>query len=100
MKRKKSPQEKIKTYPKGWKKEGQMLTQTFTFSNFLQAIAFINKIALLAEEANHHPDIELFSYKKVKIKLCTHDAGNRITERDIALAKKISILFLKKTNVY
>lgn len=76
-----------------WINENGILAKTFTFSNFIEAVDFVNKIVPLAEKVNHHPDIEIFSYKNVKIKLTTHDEGG-ITGKDIKLAKEIdSILF-------
>jgi len=74
-----------------WKTEGKSLVKEFEFSNFKEAINFINKIAPLAEEANHHPDLLIHSYKKVKISLYTHDE-NKITSKDYELAKKIDAL--------
>lgn len=76
-------------YPKMWKTENNVLSRTFVFPDFSKAIMFINNIAALADELNHHPDLELFSYNKVNVKLTTHDAGNTITKKDIGLAKKI-----------
>ncbi len=81
-------------YPDQWEKEGSVLTRVFTLHNFVEAIAFVNKVALLAEQANHHPDMEIFAYKKVAIRLTTHDAGNQVTEKDIALAKQIDAIAL------
>ncbi len=75
---------KIKT----WKVRGKELKKEFIFKNFLQAIKFINKIALLAEKADHHPDIFIHNYKKVAISLTTHAAGG-ITQKDFDLARKI-----------
>ena len=72
-----------------WTNENDKLTRTFTFGNFVEAVDFVNKIAPLSEKANHHPDIEIFSYKNVKIKLSTHDAGDKVTEKDIKLSKEI-----------
>lgn len=72
-----------------WTNEDGILSKIFTFNNFVEAIDFVNKIVPLAEMANHHPDIEIFSYKNVKVKLSTHDAGNRVTEKDLELAKEI-----------
>jgi 4a-hydroxytetrahydrobiopterin dehydratase len=60
------------------------------FANFIEAIAFVNKLIEPAEAANHHPDIEI-SYNQVKIYLTTHDAGG-LTENDFKLAKEISRL--------
>ncbi|MGL5510542.1 MAG: 4a-hydroxytetrahydrobiopterin dehydratase [Microcoleaceae cyanobacterium] len=60
------------------------------FTNFIEAIAFVNKLVEPAEAANHHPDIEI-SYNQVKIYLTTHDAGG-LTQQDFILAKEISHL--------
>ncbi len=78
---------------KEWTNENGKLTKTFTFNNFVEAVLFVNKIVPLAEEANHHPDVEIFSYKNVKIKLSTHDEGDKVTEKDIALSKEIDKLY-------
>lgn len=72
-----------------WINENNKLTKTFTFNNFKEAVSFVDKVAQLAEEANHHPDIEIFSYKNVKVKLSTHDEGDKVTEKDIDLSKEI-----------
>lgn len=72
-----------------WTNEEGKLTKTFTFNNFVEAVDFVNGIVPLAEKVNHHPDIEIFSYKNVKIKLSTHDEGDKVTEKDIALSKDI-----------
>jgi len=75
--------------PENWIIENDQLTRTFTLKNFVDAVDFVKKIVPIAEEADHHPDIEIFSYKKVKIKLISHDVGE-ITEKDVNLAEKIS----------
>lgn len=72
-----------------WKNEEGTLIKTFTFSNFVEAVSFVDKIVPLAEKLQHHPDIEIFSYKNVKVKLTTHDAGNKVTEKDIELVGEI-----------
>lgn len=72
-----------------WTNEDGALIKTFTFDDFVDAVDFVNKIVPLAEELNHHPDIEIYSYKNVKVKLTTHDEGNKVTEKDIELSKKI-----------
>jgi 4a-hydroxytetrahydrobiopterin dehydratase len=71
-----------------WINEGGVLSKTFTFGSFVEAVNFVINIVPLAEKAGHHPDIEIFSYKKVKIKLTTHDEG-KVTEKDIEMAKEI-----------
>ncbi|MFA6089726.1 MAG: 4a-hydroxytetrahydrobiopterin dehydratase [Candidatus Woesearchaeota archaeon] len=76
-------------YPKLWKKEENILTRIFIFNNFIESVKFVDKLVPLAENLNHHPDIEIFSYKYVKVKLSTHKTGN-ITKKDIELAGKIN----------
>jgi len=71
----------------GWEIENDSIKKTFEFDNFLESIEFVNKIAPIAEEMNHHPDIEI-NYSKVIIVLTTHDEKG-VTEKDIILAKKI-----------
>lgn len=78
-------------YPEGWVEENNFLTKTFEKKDFIDVVEFLNRIVPLAEEVNHHPDVEIFSYKKIKIKLSTHDVGN-ITEKDIELAKRIDAI--------
>ena len=67
-------------------KEGK-LCRDYIFSNFLEAMEFINQVALVAEELNHHPDWSN-SYNEVSIQLFTHDQ-NSLTEKDLELARKI-----------
>jgi 4a-hydroxytetrahydrobiopterin dehydratase len=71
-----------------WKTVNDKLEREFIFSNFKQALQFVNKVGEMAEEMDHHPDILLFGYKKVKITLTTHSKG-KITELDYGLAEKI-----------
>lgn len=76
-------------YPSEWKENSNRLEKVFQFKNFVEAIQFINKIVPIAEEIQHHPDIEIYEYNKVKIMLTTHDQGNKITQKDIQLAQSI-----------
>ena len=73
-----------------WQKEGQTIRRTFKFKNFVEAIAFVDKLVEPAETAGHHPDIAI-SYNKVTISLTTHDAGG-LTQKDFDLAQTISEL--------
>ncbi|AKG24490.1 4a-hydroxytetrahydrobiopterin dehydratase [Calothrix sp. 336/3] len=72
----------------GWQVEGSQLRLTRKFSDFIQAMEFVNKLVVPAETAGHHPDIEI-SYNKVNITLTTHDAGG-LTQKDFDLAIVIS----------
>jgi 4a-hydroxytetrahydrobiopterin dehydratase len=74
----------------GWTVEGNQLSCTRKFKDFIEAIAFVNKLVEPSEAAGHHPDIEI-SYNKVTVNLTTHDAGG-LTEKDFALAQEISAL--------
>ncbi|WP_026098688.1 4a-hydroxytetrahydrobiopterin dehydratase [Kamptonema formosum] len=73
-----------------WTVEGKELQRTWKFKDFVEAIAFVNKLVEPAEAAGHHPDIAI-SYNKVSVSLTTHDAGG-LTEKDFELAKVISQL--------
>ena len=73
----------------GWERRGADLRRTWTFPDFRAAMAFVNRVADLAEAANHHPDIDV-RYSKVTLVLSTHDAGG-LTARDFALAEKIGL---------
>lgn len=72
------------------KKEAS-LEASFVFKNFKVAMRFINQVAEIAEELNHHPDWSN-SYNRVKISLTTHDAGSQLTEKDYVLAERIEEL--------
>jgi 4a-hydroxytetrahydrobiopterin dehydratase len=74
-----------------WLKQNQSLTKEFVFSNFKEAIAFVNRVARLADDKNHHPDILIHSYKKVKITLTTHNEG-KVTDKDTQMAKLIDAI--------
>ena len=74
----------------GWEVEEKQIWKRFLFPSFLEAIAFVNKVATKAEKAEHHPDIDI-RYNKVKITLSTHDEGG-ISEKDIKLARTIDDL--------
>lgn len=73
-----------------WSVTGGALQRTFKFDSFLEAMAFVHKVADQAEEAQHHPDI-LIRYSKVTLTLSTHDAGG-ISTKDFDLAKEIDRL--------
>jgi 4a-hydroxytetrahydrobiopterin dehydratase len=72
-----------------WKTENNKWVKEFVFPNFVKAIDFVNKVAALAEKADHHPDIYIHSYKKVRIELFTH-SKEKITEKDYDLAGEIN----------
>ena len=71
----------------GWERRGSELRRTWTFPDFKGSMAFVDRVAALAEEADHHPDIDI-RYSRVTLVLSTHDAGG-LTARDFALAESI-----------
>ena len=74
-----------------WKEENNKLNKEFKFENFVEAWGIMNKVALLAEKAEHHPEWKNV-YNKVEISLTTHDEGSTVTEKDKKLAKAIDNL--------
>ena len=70
-----------------WSYTGEVIEKQYNLSNFVDAIDFVNDVAELAEDANHHPDITI-SYNKVTIVLWTHSEGG-VTQKDIDLASEV-----------
>jgi 4a-hydroxytetrahydrobiopterin dehydratase len=70
-----------------WEFDGRSIRKEFVFKGFLAAIAFIDRLAPLAHEARHHPDLENH-YNRVLVSLSTHDEGG-VTEHDVSLARAI-----------
>jgi len=73
-----------------WEYEDQAITRTVEFEEFMDAIDFVNDLAEIAEEAQHHPEITI-RHTKVTLLLTTHDA-NGVTELDIELAQRVDNL--------
>jgi 4a-hydroxytetrahydrobiopterin dehydratase len=73
-----------------WALEDGKLVRFWTFADFVHAMAFVNHVAELAEQANHHPDIDI-RYNIVKLALVSHDAGG-ITARDAKMARQLDSL--------
>lgn len=78
-----------------WKEKNNTLYKKFEFKNFSAAFAFMTRVALAAEKADHHP-LWTNVYNKVEIWLSTHDAGDIVTEKDKALAKAIDKILADK----
>jgi len=74
-----------------WQEINNQLYKKITFNNFIDAFAFMTKVAFLSEKANHHPTWKN-TWNTVEIWLSTHDAGNTITEKDQLLSKQIDAL--------
>lgn len=74
-----------------WKEENNQLVRNFQFKDFVEAFSFMTKVAIIAEKMDHHPNWSNV-YNNVEIRLCTHDAGDIITEKDHKLAQAINQL--------
>jgi 4a-hydroxytetrahydrobiopterin dehydratase len=74
----------------GWQRTGiaGAIQRVFQFPDFKAAMEFVNKVAEAAEQANHHPDIDI-RYNKVTMALVSHDSGG-VTQRDVKMAEKIN----------
>ena len=71
----------------GWRLRGKQISKLYVFKDFTEGIRFLDHGARLAEEMNHHPDIDI-RYNKIKLTLTTHDEGG-LTMKDFMLAAKI-----------
>lgn len=72
----------------GWERQGTEITRRLKFADFKEAMRFVNRVADLAEEANHHPDIDI-RWNKVLLRLSTHSKGG-LSDLDFALAAEIN----------
>ncbi len=82
--------EELKQLP-GWSYADNRLTRSYKFKDFSEALGLIVRVGLLAEQQGHHP--ELFNvYHTVKLSLNTHDAGGKVTAKDVDLARAIQKL--------
>jgi 4a-hydroxytetrahydrobiopterin dehydratase len=74
-----------------WQREGDEIVREWKFKDFGEAMAFVNRVAVKAEEANHHPDILLHGWNKVRLSLTNHSAGG-LTAADFEMAEKFDAL--------
>ena len=75
----------------GWQREGEALVCELKFDDFAAAMAYVNRVADLAEEVDHHPDILVHGWNHVRLTLTTHSAGG-LTDNDYAMARRIDEL--------
>ena len=73
-----------------WELKGAAIVRTFTLGNFVEAVEFVNQVTELAEDANHHPDVDI-RWNRVTLSLSTHSKGG-LTQADFALARQIDTL--------
>jgi 4a-hydroxytetrahydrobiopterin dehydratase len=76
----------------GWTFDDNKLRKSFEFGTFREAVSFIVRLAFEAERMNHHPEL-INVYNRVEIALTTHDAGDRVTEKDLLLARAIESIY-------
>ena len=74
-----------------WEREGETIVRDWKFADFAEAMAFVGRVADAAEQANHHPDILVHGWNKVRLSLTNHSAGG-LTEADFALAGRLEEL--------
>lgn len=74
-----------------WRREGQAIVREWKLEDFAHAIAFVNRVADAAETANHHPDILIYGWNKVRLELSTHSEGG-LTQADFDMAARIDPL--------
>jgi 4a-hydroxytetrahydrobiopterin dehydratase len=74
-----------------WRREGEALVRDWRFADFRAAIAFVERVAEVAEDSNHHPDILVHGWNKVRLTLSTHSEGG-VTAADLALAQRLDAL--------
>ena len=75
----------------GWQRDGDVLVKTFQFDAYLAGVAFAAAVGVLAEGLNHHPELQI-GWRRVQVSLTTHDAGNRLSDKDFAAAAAIDAL--------
>ena len=82
--------EELRSQTPEWQisEDGKMISRTFVFKNFAEALKFVNKAGEIAEQDDHHPDLNLHAYKKVTVTLWTHAIGG-LSENDFIVAAKI-----------
>ncbi len=78
----------------GWERDGDKLVKTFELGSYGQGLAFASAIGMVADGFNHHPDL-FVGYKKVRAEFTTHDAGSKITQKDVDVAKAIDALKIR-----
>ncbi|WP_049969621.1 4a-hydroxytetrahydrobiopterin dehydratase [Haladaptatus cibarius] len=72
--------------PSGWEREGDEITRTYEFDDYLKGVAFASEVGEISEEEFHHPEI-IISYKEVEVRLTSHEEGG-ITTKDVDMAER------------
>lgn len=79
----------------GWSKDGEALSKEFKLENYLDGVALASAIGVIAQGMDHHPEM-VIAYKKVTVHFSTHDAGNKITAKDVKAAQAVDALSFPK----
>lgn len=75
----------------GWSLVADQLEKTFQFKSYLEGVAFASAVGVVAEGHDHHPDL-FIGWRKVKVSFTTHDAGHKVTQKDIDAAAAVDAL--------
>ncbi len=86
-----SPEQILLSQLDGWQQQGSFISKTYHFKNYYQTTAFVNAIAWMAHQTDHHPELTV-NYNSCKVSYSTHDAGG-LTEKDFSCAAKADGLF-------
>lgn len=79
----------------GWERDGDKLVKTFETATYPQGLAFASAAGMVADGMNHHPDMSI-GWKKVTIEFTTHDAGSKISQKDVDAAQAINAISIRK----
>ncbi len=80
----------------GWELDGDMITKTYQLPSYMAGLAFASAVGTLCEARDHHPDL-FIGWKKVTVSFTTHDAGSKVTQKDIDAAKAIEAIGYPKS---
>jgi 4a-hydroxytetrahydrobiopterin dehydratase len=75
----------------GWMRDGDALVKEFAFDSYLAGLAFASSVGVVAEGLDHHPDMTI-GWRRVTVSFTTHDAGNRLSAKDVAAAAAVDAL--------
>jgi 4a-hydroxytetrahydrobiopterin dehydratase len=75
----------------GWERDGDMIVKTYSLDSYPAGLAFASAVGIACDALDHHPDL-FIGYKKVEVRFTTHDAGSKISQKDIDAAMKIESL--------
>ncbi|MGJ3241056.1 MAG: 4a-hydroxytetrahydrobiopterin dehydratase [Anaerolineae bacterium] len=78
----------------GWERDGDKLVKTFTTSTYPQGLAFASAAGMVADGMNHHPDLYI-GFKQVRVAFTTHDAGSKISQKDVDAAQAINAITIR-----